>query len=273
MKYVFLLIISSIVVHDGHAQISFTQHTIIDNLDYANCVYAADIDGDADVDVLCTAWLAQSLIWLENDGEQNFTGHALSGVTSYVNSVHAADMDGDEDVDVVGMAPSQNDLVWWENDGEQGFTFHLISGDYAGAFFVFIANIDQDDDMDILTTAVDADDISWWESDLSPVAIDDEPGVIIPRDFSMNQNYPNPFNPWTTVTFNILQPARVKLEIYDLKGRLVRSLADERTLEAGSHSFSWDGRDKGGLPVSSGVYLYRLKIGSISETKKMVLLR
>lgn len=89
--------------------------------------------------------------------------------------------------------------------------------------------------------------------------------------FSLRQNYPNPFNPVTTIHFSIEDPVAVtSLKVYNVKGQLVRTLIDAQ-LAAGDHQQSWDGMDDAGNPVTSGVYLYRLKNGNSITMKKMVL--
>jgi hypothetical protein len=97
---------------------------------------------------------------------------------------------------------------------------------------------------------------------------------ILPRAFRLEQNYPNPFNPSTTISYHV--PAdvssRVRLCIYDLRGRLVRTLVD-RDLGAGSYSAFWDGADNNGVPLSSGVYIYRMRAGDYSASRKMILLK
>jgi hypothetical protein len=88
-----------------------------------------------------------------------------------------------------------------------------------------------------------------------------------PKEFSLDQNYPNPFNPSTNFEFRISAIGFVKLRIYDLLGREVATLLDERLLP-GSYSVRWNAE---GFP--SGVYLYRLTAGSSSATKKLVLMK
>jgi len=89
----------------------------------------------------------------------------------------------------------------------------------------------------------------------------------VPRKFSLEQNYPNPFNPTTNLQFTIGDLRFVELKIFDLLGREVRTLvSEERT--AGSYSVKWDASN---LP--SGTYIYRLKAGSFTETKKMILMK
>ncbi len=89
-------------------------------------------------------------------------------------------------------------------------------------------------------------------------------------DFALEQNFPNPFNPSTTIAFSIAEPGRVRLGIYDVAGRLVRTLVDERT-SADHYIVEWDGYDNRGARVSSGVYFYRIVAGKHTQTRKMVL--
>ena len=86
------------------------------------------------------------------------------------------------------------------------------------------------------------------------------------------QNQPNPFNPVTYISFYIPESARVLLEIFDVKGRQVRSLCN-RTYDKGMHKVMWDGRENSGTPAVSGVYFYKLTAGKETRFRKMVLLR
>ena len=83
---------------------------------------------------------------------------------------------------------------------------------------------------------------------------------------------PNPFNPATTIEFVLAVPGNASLRVYDVSGRLIRSLVDGR-LPAGIHEVMWNGRDENGAMAVSGVYFYRLNAGEIVQTRKMVLLR
>ncbi len=85
-------------------------------------------------------------------------------------------------------------------------------------------------------------------------------------------NYPNPFNPKTTLPFSLAAPAQVRLAIYDVAGRLQRTLVDAH-LAAGEHWVNWDGRDEGGTELASGVYFSRFEAGAVSEVRKLLLLR
>ena len=89
---------------------------------------------------------------------------------------------------------------------------------------------------------------------------------------TLYQNYPNPFNPSTSISFYLPGPERVRLEIYDIQGRRIRTLADQ-TMEGGRHTLHWNGTNDAGSNVSSGVYLYRLVCGKNALTRKLVMMR
>ncbi|WP_340106197.1 BspA family leucine-rich repeat surface protein [Rhodohalobacter sp. 8-1] len=89
----------------------------------------------------------------------------------------------------------------------------------------------------------------------------------LPTDFSLNQNYPNPFNPTTQINFDLPEAGEVKVVIFDLTGRAVRTLVN-RNLSAGSHQVMFDASQ-----LSSGVYLYRLLAPGFTSTRKMMLVK
>lgn len=92
-------------------------------------------------------------------------------------------------------------------------------------------------------------------------------GEGIPQHFSLGQNYPNPFNPTTSFTYNVPQTADVKLEVFDMLGRKVKELVNERKA-AGTYSISFDASD-----LSSGMYIYRLQAAETVLSKKMTLIK
>ena len=88
----------------------------------------------------------------------------------------------------------------------------------------------------------------------------------------LGANYPNPFNPSTRVEFGVGNVEWVVLTVFDVLGRKVRTLVNGR-VEAGRHTVRWDGRSDAGLPVASGVYIYRLDAGGFVAARKMLLVR
>lgn len=97
-------------------------------------------------------------------------------------------------------------------------------------------------------------------------------GEVAASAFRLHQNHPNPFNPTTRIRFEVGARVPVTLEVFDLRGALVRRLVNEER-GPGSYVAEWDGRNEGGERVTTGVYFYRLSAGDFSETKKMVLLK
>lgn len=84
--------------------------------------------------------------------------------------------------------------------------------------------------------------------------------------------YPNPFNPATDISFSLPQSDQVELAVYDIAGRLVKSLV-RGPMEAGNHSIHWDGRDDHGQGLASGVYFSRLQVGEVVRTDRLVLMK
>jgi len=111
------------------------------------------------------------------------------------------------------------------------------------------------------------DDI-YWEGGTSDAAAE----VISPQPFVLRPNYPNPFNPSTTIGFSLLESADVRLEIYNLQGRKLKTLISAR-LGAGDHSTVWDGSDSAQRSLASGVYFYKLETGTGSGLGKCLLLK
>jgi hypothetical protein len=112
--------------------------------------------------------------------------------------------------------------------------------------------------------------VSVYELTQGPSAIKQrEEGL---KEFRLEQNYPNPFNPSTTIRFDLPEAGRVRLAIYDLVGREIAVLMDEKWSQ-GEHEARWDGLDARHVPVPSGVYLYRLDAAPHHGTGKLLLLR
>ena len=94
----------------------------------------------------------------------------------------------------------------------------------------------------------------------------------IPEKFVLYQNYPNPFNPVTTISFDLPATAKTVLKIFNILGQEIQSYQFQE-MEAGHHSVIWDGRNKSGVVVSSGIYLYRLMTADFAQTRKMIFIR
>ncbi len=93
-----------------------------------------------------------------------------------------------------------------------------------------------------------------------------------PATFKLLQNYPNPFNSTTNILYYLPQAEQVKVKIFDLRGRLIAELVNEKQ-EAGSHQISWDGKDKNGTQIATGIYLLQVVAGKANETRKLLLIK
>ena len=92
------------------------------------------------------------------------------------------------------------------------------------------------------------------------------------RQFNLYENYPNPFNAGTTIQFDLHKNSFVSLEIFSLRGRLIKTLVNNE-LNEGSYRFNWDGTDVLNNPVASNIYIYRLTTDKASVSKKMILVK
>ncbi len=90
--------------------------------------------------------------------------------------------------------------------------------------------------------------------------------------FALYPNFPNPFNPATTIRYALPRAEKVKLEIFNILGQRVKTLVNGRE-QAGVHRVKWDGTNNAGVPVASGVYLFRLEAGHFVLVRKMLLVR
>ena len=97
--------------------------------------------------------------------------------------------------------------------------------------------------------------------------------AVNPYDYELHNNFPNPFNPETQIRFSIGSSEVVKLTIYDMMGRQVRSLISGESYGPGFHVVNWEGLNNQGEKVPSGMYIYRIKAGSFIADKKMVLVK
>ena len=114
------------------------------------------------------------------------------------------------------------------------------------------------------------DDIYWDGGGNVSVFNDGE--NLVSNNYMLHNSYPNPFNPTATIQYDLPLDSQVKLEIYDVSGRKVRTLVDGPQT-AGSKSVQWDARDVHGRAISAGLYLYTLNTGKYTKTNKMVFLK
>ena len=96
--------------------------------------------------------------------------------------------------------------------------------------------------------------------------------ITVPKEINLHQNYPNPFNPITSLGYDLPDNGFVNITIYDLNGRVIRTLVN-RYKTAGYHLIEWNATNGKNEPVSQGIYVYTIQTGGIRQSKKMVLLK
>lgn len=156
----------------GFGQTTFGSQEIISNqAQGANAVYACDIDGDGDFDVLSSSQADNKIAWYENtDGNGNFGDQQIiSDIAEGASSVYACDIDGDGDIDVLSASSSESDIdqiAWYENtDGEGTFgPIQIISSLLNYACYVYAYDIDGDGDNDVLSASFNDGKIAWYEN-------------------------------------------------------------------------------------------------------------
>ena len=113
----------TIAWYENDGDESFTAHTITTSADYAISVFAADVDGDGDMDILSASIRDDMTAWYENDGTENFTPHVITTSADGAYPVFAADMDADGDLDVLVASCLDDTIAWYENLVESPFDY------------------------------------------------------------------------------------------------------------------------------------------------------
>ena len=150
---------------DGLGSFGFPQ-IITTGADGAESVFAADLDGDGDIDVFSASWYDNKIAWYENtDGLGNFGPQQIITTAAYGAAyVFAADLDGDGDNDV--LSASNGKIAWYENTNGLGFfgPQRIITTGVSGAKYVSATDLDGDGDIDVLSASSNDDKIAWYEN-------------------------------------------------------------------------------------------------------------
>ena len=110
------------------------------------------------------------------------------------------------------------------------------------------------------------------DTPLPPITSVESPEVPVARTFSLSQNYPNPFNPGTTLNYQLPHTSDVTIVVYDLLGKEIRTLVNEKK-PAGSYTAKWDGANDAGHQVASGIYFCKMITSDFTKIQKMTLLK
>jgi hypothetical protein len=147
---------------------SWTAANIDTNADSAKSVFAADMDGDGDMDIVSASYKDNTIAWYKNnngDGS-SWTAADIAISADGATSVFAADMDGDGDMDIVSASYLDDTIAWYENNNGDGssWTAANIDTNADGASSVFASDMDGDGDMDIVSASTIDDTIAWYEN-------------------------------------------------------------------------------------------------------------
>ena len=113
----------------------------------------------------------------------------------------------------------------------------------------------------------------WYAHGTIEVGEDGSQTVSFINDDLSLRVAPNPFNPMTTIKFNLPKTSRVDLQVFDMRGHLVRTLVSGETLESGVQQVLWNGKNNAGMDASSGVYFYQVQADGLQQTNRMTLMR
>ncbi|CAM9188952.1 unnamed protein product [Choristocarpus tenellus] len=157
-----------VVWAQGAAAVTFSSGTDLStSASEAQTVFAADLDGDGDLDVLSASWEDDTIQWYENeDGFGQFSqGTVISSKVNGAGHVFAADLDGDGDMDVLATSFFDDYVVWYENEGGEFFEGVVITSMMlVEPYALYVEDLDNDGDKDILTGSFDTGLIVWFEN-------------------------------------------------------------------------------------------------------------
>ena len=189
------------------------------------------------------------------DGGETWTTVTMHPNASWANGVVAV--------------PNTNTIIVLDDNGvfstsDLGATWEQIVTPWATSNDYFVSGVFLDEDFGYFFT--DGGKVLRFEGQVVSGIVASDTKVL--DQYKLHQNFPNPFNPTTTISFEIPVISYTEIIIYDLLGCEVATLVDKK-LTQGKYSAVWDGRDKYGRQVSTGIYIYQLRAGNIIETKKM----
>ncbi|EDM43177.1 hypothetical protein SCB49_11899 [unidentified eubacterium SCB49] len=167
MKTKLLVTFSILVGATSFAQIDFATHVISENSKNANTVFATDIDGDGDLDVISSTGSNDTLAWYENIDGKGFFSNQIVITTNADNpySIFSADIDNNGTMDVLSASGQDNKIAWYKNDGKGNFGKQLIiTTEAQRAYSVYATDVDGDGDLDVLSGSLKDHKVAWYEN-------------------------------------------------------------------------------------------------------------
>lgn len=247
-------------------------HVLASGFNGAISVYATDVDGDSDVDIVGAAAEADDIVWWENTGSKSFTAHIVAADFDGAYSVHATDIDGDNDVDIVGAASNADSIAWWENTGNKSFSRHVVTNNFDGAASAYAVDVNRDGHVDLLGAARNADTVVCWinsagTEQFSAFTLDP------PLDGAISVHaVPIPSGDWQANVFAAgydganVSAWRVRVTITDTTApAAISDLAASTGQTAGSVRLSWTATGDDGNAGTATFYVIRYSTDPITD--------
>ncbi|NQT25713.1 right-handed parallel beta-helix repeat-containing protein, partial [candidate division KSB1 bacterium] len=165
---------------------------------------------------------------------------------------------------LAGVAPPNCRIEIFSDSADQGRLFLGYTDSNGSGAWSWAGSLVKPN---ITITATDANGNTSMFSSSLMVSVEENELAAIPETYYLTQNYPNPFNPTTTIEFGLPKEDRITLKVFDLLGREVLTLMDEKR-KAGKHEVSFDASS-----LASGLYFYRIQSGQFTKIRKMVLVK
>lgn len=145
---------------------NFTKHIIVSSFNGGSSIWAGDMNGDTEIDIVAASSSTDKIIWLANDGSENFTSTDVITAYSAASDVILYDINKDTHLDILSTSKNSNSVDWFENDGSATpvFARHQLTTTFNGASSISAGDIDGDNDIDIIATAAFSDAVRWWEN-------------------------------------------------------------------------------------------------------------
>ena len=168
-----------------------------------------------------------------------------------------------------------DDLLDFDGDGKKELlvSFQSQADSLTHKTYTWNATLSKYDT--VLTTVANTKnwEFAILENGSDALSTDDPITFISPEEYRLEQNYPNPFNPNTTIQYTVPIDRKVSVKIYNVNGQLVNTLINNELVSAGTHKVTWNGKNKNGLTVSTGMYFYSLEWAGMKKVKSMTLLK
>jgi FlgD Ig-like domain len=244
----------------------------------------ADLDKDGDVDLIAAGWDKNVYVW---DFPSMFNPLMAPWARYHANLYNDGNIDTQLPTPVVGASfrftalDKGMELVWSMPAAAIAGPFDVsraeVVDDTPGPYrrVASALGVTVDGEVRVVDRGVEMGSKYVYRLEGEGGVVNETMAVLVPvTQARLGQNYPNPFNPVTKINYWVPGGARnaVSVVIYDVRGARVRTLV-EGEKPAGRYTAQWDGRNDAGMPVSSGVYFYRMATRGFTDTRKMLLIK